>query len=136
MAVALIGVGTLQELKLDIQLRPYLNSPLYTPNLHRIQFWEMMASVEAEGGSRDARRREGPMPLAEMGGPAVEGRDVNIGGNVELGAVIGLAAVAAAAAAVVEVVEVVEGLGLADFFPTGAFAYTYLDSNPFLPPLF
>ena len=80
----------------------------------------MVVLVEAGGGFRDAHRQEGPMPLAErVGDPAVEGRDVNIGENAGLNAVIGLAVV----------------VGLVDFFLTG-FACTYLDSNPFRPPLF
>ena len=122
------GVGILLGLKLDIQLQSYLNPPPYTQNLHRIQFWGMVASVEAEGDFHDAHRQEDLMPLAEVGGDlAAGGRDANIDENVGLNAVIGLEAVAAAA--------VVVGLGLADPFLTG-FAYTYLDNNPFLPPLF
>lgn len=81
--------------------------------------------MEAGGGFHDAHKREGPMSLAErVGDLAAEGRDVNIGENAGLNAVIGLAAAV-----------VVVGLGLADFFLTG-FAYTYLDNNPFLPLLF
>jgi len=120
------GVGILLGLKLDIQLRSYLNPPLYTQSLHQTQFWGMVVSVEVGGGFHDVHRREGPMPLAgRVGDLAAEGRDVNIGGNGGLNAVIGLAAVAV----------VVVGLGLVDFFLAG-FAYTYPDNNPFLPPLF
>ena len=114
------GVGTLLELKLDIQLRPCLNPRLYTQYLHRIQFWGMMVLVEAEGGFRDAHIREGPMAFAEEA--AVGEGDVNIGENAKL---IGL--MAAVAVAVEE---------LADFFLTGKIAYTYLCNNPFLLPLF
>lgn len=65
------------------------------------------------------------MPLAEgVAAPAVEGRDVNIGENVQLNVVVGLAAAAGAAAE-----------GLADFFLT-EFAHTYLGNNPSPPPPF
>ena len=77
-------------------------------------------------GFHDAHMQEDPMPsVVEAGGLAVGEVDVSTDVNVELGVALVVAAVA---------VPVTEGE--VDSVQIVAYAYTYLGSSLFLPPLF
>lgn len=121
MAVALPaagGAGMARGRKPGIQLLMYLP---YSQYLHRIQFGGMMVWAAVADGFHDVHKPVGPAPfLEEVAVPIAGEADVDIGGNAELDADVGSAAVE----------------GLAEFFLTAALAYTCPDSSPSLPPPF